>query len=64
MKKILAIVLALSMLLGAVGLAESTLAVYTQKLLDAVPNLPKSETLYFEDGLNITGPLHQLSDRI
>ena len=55
MKKILAIVLALSMLLGAVGLAESTLAVYTQKLLDAVPTLEKSETLYFEDGLNITG---------
>lgn len=55
MKKILAIVLALTMLLGCTGLAESNVSVYTQKLLDAVPSLTKSESLYFEDGLSITG---------
>ena len=55
MKKTLAIVLALTMLLGSIGLAESTVEAYTQKLLDAVPTLEKSESLYFEDGLTITG---------
>lgn len=57
MKKILAITLALCMLLGIpAAMAESAnVPALTQPLIDAAKELPKSENLYFEDGLEITG---------
>ncbi len=58
MKKVLAIILALTMLLGATALAEGaqpTTAEMSAALLEAAKALPKSESLYFENGLEITG---------
>lgn len=58
MKKVLAIILALTMLLGAAALAEGaqpTTAEMSAALLEAAKALPKSESLYFENGLEITG---------
>ena len=59
MKKVLAIILALTMLLGvasavAESTSEATLAMQ-QALIDAAKALPKSENLYFENGLEISG---------
>lgn len=60
MKKFLAIILALTMLLGvASAVAESTASSETlemqKALIDAAKALPKSENLYFENGLEISG---------
>ena len=60
MKKFLAIILALTMLLGvASAVAESTTSSETlemqKALIDAAKALPKSENLYFENGLEISG---------
>lgn len=58
MKKVLAIILALTMLLGATALAEGaqpTTAEMSAALLEAAKALPKSESFYFENGLEITG---------
>lgn len=58
MKKVLAIILALTMLLGTAALAEGTQPTAEEMsaaLLEAVKTLPRSEDLYFENGLEITG---------
>lgn len=57
MKKILAILMALTMLLGATAFAESTtdLTALNTAMIEAAKALPKSEALYFENGLEITG---------
>lgn len=58
MKKVLAIILALTMLLGTAALAEGaqpTAEEMSAALLEAVKTLPRSEDLYFENGLEITG---------
>ena len=58
MKKVLAIIMALTMLLGSTALAESTTPTIEEMsaaLIEAAKALPKSENLYFDDGLEITG---------
>jgi len=55
MKKALAIILALTMLVGtATAFAEGENDI-AQQLIEAAKNLPKSENLYFTNGLSITG---------
>ena len=63
MKKILAIVLALTMLLGCTGLAESTVSVYTQKLLPC-RSLPSLLLGFLALRNNDPGPLGKHPDRL
>ena len=56
MKKVLAIVLTLTLLLGASAVwAEDAGNPLLQPLIDAAKQLPRSENLYFENGLQISG---------
>lgn len=55
MKKVLSIILALTMLLGCAGALAEENTPLRQELIDAVANLSPSKELYFEDGLSVTG---------
>lgn len=54
MKKVLAIILALMILLSAAAAFTEGETGIAQQLIEAAKNLPKSENLYFENGLSIS----------
>ena len=55
MKKVLAMILALTMILGATAVAEEAATPLLQELIDAAQTLEPSSELWFENGLTITG---------